>query len=658
MMLKSALRAVALGMVAVGLSTAALSFAAHAQAPAKTPAAAPAPDHGAAPTTANTPDPSHPGKAIYDRACAACHANPAGTRAATFSQLTATSAADLRTLLTTGVMKPMAAGLSPEELTALIGYLTSGQKKVDANWADALMCPAGDRMVNTSAKVAMSGFNVDPHSTRSLTAAQAGLTKAGLSKLSVAWAVGFPQTASMGTGTAVLGDTGFVAAAAKLFAFDLNRGCARWVSPVGSRNTPTIADLAGRKVLVLGVGRDDLAVVDAATGAVIWKVNAKPKGEGGIGIRGGVVVYRDKIIVPYSASGVAAGQNAKFECCVGHGAVVAFALKDGARLWEYHTMKDAEYNGQTSTTGVKQRGPSGAPIWATPTIDEKRNRVIVATGENTSFPSTGTSDSIIAIDLATGKSAWVFQAMKADVWNMACNDAELKKSGPNCSRLYGEGAEANQGRDFDFGATPILVHGANGRDLVVNGQKSGHVWALDAATGKVVWSRRVGFGGVLGGVHWGIASDGQQVFAAIADSIPPADHPEVTKPGIYAFRLSDGKPTWSHPAVADCAGERGKTVSACTTKYGFSAAPLVVAGQVVAGTLDGKLFVLDGKTGATVRVVDLVGPMATVNGVPGKGGSIDSHAVSAGAGAILVTDGYGGFGQTAGNVLVALKPKG
>ena len=45
-----------------------------------------------------------------------------------------------------------------------------------------------------------------------------------------------------------------------------------------------------------------------------------------------------------------------------------------------------------------------------------------------------------------------------------------------------------------------------------------------------------------------------------------------------------------------------------------------------------------------------------MNGVPGKGGSIDAHAISAGAGMIFVTSGYGSFAQTPGNVLVALKP--
>jgi polyvinyl alcohol dehydrogenase (cytochrome) len=649
MFFQNPMRLLSVGLMALTFGSAAGLFS---SSRAQTPPA----EHGGAPTATNTPDPNHPGKAIYDHACAMCHANPAGTRAATFSQITGTSAADLRTILTQGAMKPMAAGLSPDEITILIGYLTSGQEKVSANWAEQSMCAADDRQVDTTKPISFGGFGVDSHSTRSLTAAQSGLTKAGLAKLEVAWAIGFPRTQNMGTGVTVMGDTGFVAAGGKLMALDTARGCARWVKSIASRSTPQIAALDGRKVLLLASGRDTVVMIDAKTGDTVWSVDAKPTGDQGIGIRAGVIVYKDKVIVPYSASGVGTAQNAKFECCEGHGAVVALSLRDGKKLWEYHTMKTAEYNGQVSTTGVKQRGPSGAPIWALPTIDEKRNRVIVATGENTSFPGTNTSDAIIAIDLDTGKSAWVFQAIKADIWNMACNDLDMKKSGPNCARLFGSGQDANQGRDFDFGATPILVRGVNGRDIVVDGQKSGHVWAVDAATGKLLWSQRIGFGSALGGVHWGVASDGKQVFAAVADSMPSVDAPKVSKPGVYAFRLSDGKPMWSHAAESDCAGERGKAVVSCESKYGFSAAPLVVDGQVIAGRLDGKLVVLDGRTGAVVQTVDTLGPIQTVNGVAGKGGSIDSHALSAGNGMVFVTSGYGSFGQTPGNVLIALKP--
>ena len=308
---------------------------------------------------ANTPDPNHPGKAIYDKTCAMCHANPApGSRAAAFSQITGTSPAQLRETLTNGVMKPMAASLSPEDMTSLIGYLTSGQRTINANWTDSLMCPADDRTVDVTKPVAFGGFGVDPHSTRNLSAAKAGLKKADMAHLEIAWAVGFPQTQSLGTGAVVLGDTVFVNGAGKLLALDAAKGCARWVKALNSRNTPQIADLDGRKVLLLANGRNDLSMIDAKTGDTVWTVNAQPAHDEGIGIRGGVVAYKDKIIVPYSASGVGTGQNAKFECCTGHGAVVALALKDGHKLWEYHTMKDAR---NTPASCPRPASSSAAP---------------------------------------------------------------------------------------------------------------------------------------------------------------------------------------------------------------------------------------------------------------------------------------------------------
>jgi polyvinyl alcohol dehydrogenase (cytochrome) len=601
----------------------------------------------------NTPNPNHPGRAVYQQACAACHENATG-RTASFSQLTGTSAAQLRaTLSEGGVMAPMAASLSGEQMAQLIGYLTSGQQAAAGDWTAALMCGPDDRTVDVTRPVAFGGFGVDPKSTRNLSARQAGLTKADMGRLEIAWAVGFPQTQSLGTGAVVVGDTVYLNAAGRLLALDAAKGCARWTKAVASRNTPQVADLDGRKVLIFSVGRGEILVVDAKTGDDVWKADGRPSN--GVGaIRGGVVVYRDKIIVPISASGVGAGQNAKFECCVGHGAVVALSLKDGKRLWEYHTMKEAEYTGAVSKAGVKQRGPSGAPIWALPTIDAARNRVIVATGENTSHPGTDTSDALISLDLDTGKPAWVFQAMKADVWNMSCNDRELQKSGPNCPNLY----DSSAGRDFDFGATPMIVKGAGGRDIVVNGQKSGHVWAVDAATGKVLWTDRIGEGSALGGVHWGVASDGKLAFIPVADSLStPEEMGTIAKPGVYAYRLTDGKQVWAQRGQADCAPARKATVVACDTKYGFSAAPLVVDGAVVTGTLDGKVVVFDAATGKVLKTLDTASPLKTVNGVPGKGGSIDAHAISAGAGMIFVTSGYGSFTQTPGNVLVALKPR-
>lgn len=597
-----------------------------------------------------TPAPvDHPGRAVYGKACATCHDNPGSTRAAQLASLQAMTPARMREVLTEGVMKPMAAGLSPKELDDVVAFLSYGQQAAPAQWTDAIACAADKRAVDTTKPIVNAGFGIDSQQTRSLTAKQAGIRKDQLKDLEVAWAIAFPGQGS-GTGASLLGDTMFVTGGQRLVALDTATGCAKWAVAANTRNTPAIGDIAGRKVVAVSV-RNDIVVVDAATGQQVWKSSGQPQNGTGGQIRGGVIFAKDKIIVPLSASGVASGANPRVECCTGHGSVVALNAADGKWVWEYHTMPEATYNGQVNSIGVKQRGPSGAPIWSVPVFDEKRNRIIVTTGENTSHPATDTSDAVIALDLNTGKVAWQYQAMAADVWNMAC-DVATGNNGPNCPVLFG-----GDGRDLDFGAGAVIARGKGGKDIVLAGQKSGHAWALDADTGKVLWSQRIGEGTALGGVHWGIARDETTVFVPINDPIIGPDAKWPSKAGMYAFDIKSGKPKWSYAAKPDCAGERAKLVSNCELKYGFSAAPLVIDGAVVGGTLGGQVIVLDGKNGKVLKTFDTVGPVKTINpAVPGKGGSIDSHGISAGAGMVFVNSGYGAFSQTPGNVLIALKP--
>ncbi len=122
------------------------------------------------------------------------------------------------------------------------------------------------------------------------------------------------------------------------------------------------------------------------------------------------------------------------------------------------------------------------------------------------------------------------------------------------------------------------------------------------------------------------------MIVPINDPIISTDPKFVSKAGVYAFDLKSGKPAWSYAAKPDCAGERAKLVANCETKFGFSAAPLVIDGAIVGATLGGQVIILDGKTGAVIKTIDTIGPAATLNkDVAGKGGSIDSHGVSAGA---------------------------
>jgi glucose dehydrogenase len=104
-------------------------------------------------------------------------------------------------------------------------------------------------------------------------------------------------------------------------------------------------------------------------------------------------------------------------------------------------------------------------------------------------------DSIVAFDQKTGGITWATPTLTADTWTIA------KEFGP----------------DFDFGEGPNLYTttiGGTPTDLLGIGQKSGVYWALDPATGKIVWRTVVGPGGVGGGLEWGSATDGSRIYAA------------------------------------------------------------------------------------------------------------------------------------------------
>lgn len=593
--------------------------------------------------------PDHPGGGVYQKACATCHDNPGATRAATLAAIKQMPAARLNEVIApTGIMGPMASALTAKEKTDLVAWLTAEQATAPAQWTDALMCAPDKRGVSASASIVSQGFGVNASQTRSLTAAQAGLSKSQLANLEVAWAIAFPGQGN-GSGASILSDgTVFITGGQRLVAIDAASGCAKWSYAINSRNTPAIGEINGRKVVAVALARD-LHVLDAATGSLVWKASSQPINGSGGAVRGGVIFANDKVIIPISASGVAAAMNPRYECCTGHGSVVALNAADGSHAWEYHTMPEATYNGQVSSLGVKQQGPSGAPIWSVPVFDAKRNLVIVTTGENTSHPGTDTSDAVIAINADTGQVAWQFQAMAADVWNMSCGADPSK--GPNCPVQFG-----GDGRDYDFGAGAVLAS-VNGKDIVLAGQKSGHAWALDADTGKVLWSDRVGEGTALGGVHWGIATVDNKVVIPINDPALAGSNPKA-KPGVYTFDIATGRPGWSYAATPNCEGARATAVSGCTSRFGFSAAPVVVDGAIVGATLGGEVIILDGADGRVINRIDTVKPFTTLNkDVAGKGGSIDAHAISAGAGMIFINSGYGQFGQTGGNVLIAYKAK-
>jgi len=590
---------------------------------------------------------AHPGLAVFQQECASCHGG-GDARAPRLAILQAMSADDLGYALSEGVMAGQGSALSTRDRATVIEYLAAEEATHEA-WIADIRCSVDRRRVDLNQPVSMKTAGVEITASRMISAEASGLSKSEMEELELAWALAFPGVTRLRAAPVIVGSTVFysVVNTRKVLALDAETGCIKWVydSPNPLRSSISIAELedTGRQTLFFGDARGQVHAVDARTGAPIWVVSGRAQ-EGSGNISGSVVVHDGKVIVPVSASGVGAGANPSFECCVGHGAVTALDAATGERLWSYETMEDAQYTGKLNSVGVALRGPSGAPIWSTPSIDAARGRVYVTTGENTSLPATATSDAIIALDLETGEELWVFQATPNDVWNMACG----RRNGPNCP----DAAESIR-RDWDFGGSAILVELPDGRELLLAGQKSGHLWALDPEDGNVVWAQRRGRGGALGGNHWGIAIDGERVFLTISD--PGAGDDRV--PGVYTFDIATGTPLWEHRLSPDCAGDRQERVRGCNSRYGLSATPLVVDGALVTAGLDGRLHIFDGVDGRVLFEFDTARPFETINGIEGAGGSVDSHSISAGAGMIFIGSGYGSFSQPPGNVLLGFRPR-
>jgi polyvinyl alcohol dehydrogenase (cytochrome) len=131
------------------------------------------------------------------------------------------------------------------------------------------------------------------------------------------------------------------------------------------------------------------------------------------------VLLGGRVYVPLSASEINVGADAKHLCCTTHGAVIALEARTGREIWTAHTMPDAKPRGDRGD-GQMMWGPSGAPIWTSPAIDEQRGVLYVGTGEATSAPAAPTTDSVLAIDLRTGAIRWRFQATPDDIFLTGC----------------------------------------------------------------------------------------------------------------------------------------------------------------------------------------------------------------------------------------------
>jgi polyvinyl alcohol dehydrogenase (cytochrome) len=475
------------------------------------------------------------------------------------------------------------------------------------------------------------GWGIDKRNTRYQP--RSTIDSSNVGKLSLKWAYGLasvsPRSYPLVTeDTIFLGDGG-----RGLVALERETGCERWVyEHEGPISSAILQGWIGeRRILIFNDRNDGMIAIDAIDGEFIWQATVED--EPAPWYSGSPLILGETVILPVSSKEVTFAMNPLYGCCVTSGGMAAFDINTGEKLWYIPTIEEVAKPTERHWLFVQEYGPSGATVWAAPSYDAKRGLIFFGTGQNYSHPTTDTSDSIFAVDVKTGKVRWIHQFTANDAYTAACNLEALNH--PNCAKPTGP--------DVDFGAATMFVRGKSGRELVIGGQKSSEAHAMDPETGEVVWTTRLGRGGIIGGVHWGMAANEKLglIYVPISDKeLVGFPAPGESTPGLYALDIDTGERRWEHSRDSRCPDME------CI--FGLSAAIIASNDIVVAGNMDGILEVLAAESGKLLWSHDSWRDYPSVNNVATTGGSFDAHGSMIADDLLLVSSGYLYVGQQRG----------
>ncbi len=579
------------------------------------------------------------GEAIYETSCAACHEN-AGSHAPSRAALSTLSPEVVLRALVDGRMQQEAANLSDDERTAVAQVISGRALGSTAPATPVLMCEPGTSPFERDRPPAFHGWGLDAHNSHSIPTEQAGLAAADLPRLTLRWAFAVPDAIEMRAQPAIAGGAIYLGGTnGVLYALDADTGCVRWTyqAQSGIRSGVTISaweagDEGARPLAYFGDNVGNTYAVDAITGEEVWTrhVHDHPATT----LTGPATLSGDTLFVPISSNEEGSAAFPGYECCTFRGSLLALDARTGEERWRSWLVDEPQPQG-TNSQGTVTRGPSGVPVWSAPLADRERGLLYLATGNNYSHPASPHSSAIVALDMKTGAIRWSRQLMEGDLWNVAC---WAGASGPNCPE--------DTGPDADFGAGAILAEGNDGKTYLLAGQKSGVAHGLDPDTGEVIWQTRVGRGGELGGIHFGIAAEGGRLFLPVNDEENGADYGAPGRPGIYALDIATGEVLWSSPATNVC---NGKALCA----PGYSAAITVTPELVLAGNTDAHFRILDAASGEILWDLDTDRAFESVNGTLGHGGSMSGGAAPVlHDGQLLISSGYAFLDKIPGNVLL------
>jgi polyvinyl alcohol dehydrogenase (cytochrome) len=570
----------------------------------------------------------------YQLNCGTCHGTEGttvdGKKAPSIAQLQEYSPERVYDFLVKTTVAPHAITLTDLQKRQFAEFL-SGRPMNSATGNSATMtnkCSSNPAMANPANSPSWNGWGAGVQNARFQTAANAGLTAAQIPNLKLKWAFGVPNATEMFSQPAVAsGRVFFGSDAAWLYSLDSKTGCIYWSfgADAGIRSAPVIAPIRGQGAAQYAVYFSDVLTrvyaVDAQTGRLLWKTKAgdHPRAKSS----NGLTVHDGKVYIGMSSMETTTGAAATYECCSFRGHLVALNANTGEKLWRTFVIAEEPKPRGKNAQGVTLYGPSGGSIWNVPTVDAKRKRVYVGTGNAYTSPAAEGTDSVIAFDADTGKIVWQHQEVKGDAYIANC--AATSRGGDNCPETLGP--------DYDFGGSSMILHTLpDGRDILVAGSKGGLSMAFDPdKNGAIVWKTSLAerAPGAAGLIVFGGSSDGQSVYYGL------------NQPGamVAAVNLNDGSRKWTTTPVA---GARG----------GNPAATTAIPGAVFSHSADGTLRALSTTDGKVLFEFATAKEFQTVNEVPARGGAFGQSGSSVVGGMLFVGSGYNGQGS-GGNVMLA-----
>jgi len=336
-----------------------------------------------------------------------------------------------------------------------------------------------------------------------------------------------------------------------------------WRMDEGKRGEVAVRQGSGRGVAYWTDGKGDERIFSITPGYHLVALNAKT----GIPVptfgRNGIVDLKTEIDQP-EIDLITAGIGINSPPAVGNNVVVVgaahlagtvprtkenvkgyvrgFDVRTGKRLWIFHTIPQPGEFGNDTWENDSWSYTGNAGNWGPITIDEELNRVYLATEMATGDYYGGHrpganlfTDSIVSLDLNTGKRFWYFQAIHHDMW------------------------------DWDFPCAGMLM------DITVDGKpikaiavpsKQGWLYTFDRVSGQPVWpivEKPVEKGDVPG--EWYSPTQPHVTRPAAFDRQGVTENdlvdftPEIKEEALRIFRLNKSGPIFTPPIVANTNGK-------------------------------------------------------------------------------------------------------